>query len=93
MSQTLAAYKAAGKVFEDAELPDPFPLLAAAVNSRALPVPSLEANHLCSMVRNINTASTCSNRFTDLEMRFWYCLGVKQRPHKKKRARDEHAEG
>jgi hypothetical protein len=72
--QAMAKYAEAGRVFEAAGLADPFPNLAAAVLKKTLPVPSLEANHLSSMARNLNMTSTNNWRWSELEHKWCWAV-------------------
>ena len=75
----MSAITQAERAFADAGLgKHVFKYLAAAVNKRTLKLPSLMGNGIASMARNLgHVTSTCQNRWTELELRFYYSIYVK----------------
>ena len=75
----MSAFTQAERAFADAGLgKHVFKYLAAAVNKRSLKLPSLMGNGIASMARNLgHVTSTCQNRWTELELRFYYSIYVK----------------
>ena len=75
----MAAFTQAVQAFADAGLgKHVFKHLAAAVNKGTLKLPSLMGNGLASMARTLgHVTSTCQNRWSDLEHRFWHSVLVR----------------